>query len=292
MNTIGIIILNWNWYDDTIECIDSLLRNSFKDIKIILVDNDSKNDEWIKLKSYFWDQIVFIQNNKNSWFAWWCNIWVKEALRLWLDYILLFNNDAVAEDWFIEKLLLTINNDNQVWIVWPAIRYYWSNILWFWGWTINYLIWTPIHKYKWKDKDILKWLSAYETDYVSWCCILIKKNVIDKIWFLDEEYFAYNEEVDFCFRARKSGFKCIIEPGSMIEHKKSASTWNVWSNKLSEIQAYLMARNWILFWKKNLEWIQYYWYMMANYTILPLLRASFQIRDYKSLKSYIKWLLN
>ncbi len=291
MESIGIIILNWNWYNDTIECIESLLMNSFKSIKIILIDNDSKNCEWKKLNAYFWDRIIFIQNNENSWFAWWCNIWIQKAIELWSDYILLFNNDAVAEDWFIEKLLTTIKKDNQIWIIWPAIRYYHSNTLWFWWWIINYYIWTPTHKYKWKDKDILKWLPAYETDYVSWCCILIQKNVIDTIWLLDEEYFAYNEEVDFCFRARKAGFKCLIEPGSMIEHKKSASTWNVGSNKLSEIQAYLMARNWRMFWNKNLKWPIRIYFNLSQYLILPIFRIIFQIRSWKVLKSYIKWLL-
>lgn len=292
MKKIWIIILNWNWYDDTIECIESLLNNSYKNIEIILIDNASKNDEWKKLQHFFQDKITFIQNDKNSWFAWWCNIWMKKALEIWVDYIMLFNNDAVAKNWFIEYLLESLESNKKIWIIWPSITYYNSDKIWFAGWNIKFLIWTPKHKWKWKKIDFIKNSNIYETEYVSWCCILIKKEVIEEIWLLDEEYFAYNEEVDFCYRARKVWYKCFIEPKSIIEHKKSASAWNKWSNSFSELQAYLIARNWVLFWKKNLSWFLKYWYLFTQYTILPILRIIFQIRSFKVFISYINWLLN
>ncbi len=270
MQNVGIVILNWNWYNDTIECIESLLCNSYKNISIILVDNASRNNEWSKLKEKYWEKIIFIQNSKNLWFSWWCNVWIKKAQELGINYIMLLNNDAIAKDWFIEKLFLALKKDSKIWIIWPAITYYKSSKIWFAWWKINMLVGTAFHHLKWHDSSELEWLKYFETWYVSWCCILIKKDVLDEIWILDEEYFAYYEEVDFCYRARKKWFLSIIEPSSQIEHKKSASAWNRWSNHFSTTQAYLIARNWVLFWKKNIKWIALYWYLIANYTILPI----------------------
>lgn len=292
MKKIWIIILNWNWIDDTVECIESLVQNSYKDIDIILVDNNSKNQEWEKLKTKYKWLITFIQNQENLWFSWWCNVWISKSVELWNTHIMLFNNDAVAKDGFIEKLLDSLEQDSSIWIVWPAITYYKSDEIWFAWWKINYLIWSPCHNLKWKNISTLEWSDSYETEYVSWCCILIKKEVVESIGMLDEQYFAYNEEVDFCFRARKKWYKCFIIANSSIEHKKSASAWNKWSNHLSEIQAYLMARNWVYFWKKNLKWIKKYWFLFAQYSILPLLRLIFQIRKIGVLKAYFRWLFN
>ena len=291
MKKIWIVILNWNWIDDTIECIDSLKNNSYKDIDIIVVDNNSKNNEWSKISAQYGSDIHFIQNDKNQWFAGWCNIWIEKSLELWNSYTMLFNNDAVAENGFIEKLLAVLDWGKDVWIIWPAITYYKSNKVWFAWWKINYLIWWSIHHLKWKDVSELEWVKPYEIEYMSGCCILIKKEVLEKIWLLDEKYFAYIEEVDFCHRANSIGYKVMLEPNSVIQHKKSASAGNKWSNSLSEIQAYLLARNWVYFWRKNLKWMKKYWYLITQFTILPVLRIIFQIRSPRVLISYIKWLL-
>jgi len=292
MDKIGIIILNWNWYSDTIECIDSLLLNSYTNKELIIIDNNSMNDEGKQIKNKYKSKITFIQNNKNLGFTWWCNVWIKKALDLKCDYVMLFNNDAVAKDGFIEKLLHTFNSFPKVWIVGPAITYYWNNKIWFRGWKINYILWTPIHNNKWKDIWEYNELEIIETEYVSWCCMLIKKELFEKNWLLDEHYFAYYEEVDFCFQAKKNWYLSLINTASVIEHKKSASAWNKGSNYLSNTQAYLMARNWVYFWKKNLSGYKKHWFIITQYTILPVLRCAFQIRNRSVLKYYILWLIN
>lgn len=292
MNDIWIIILNWNGIDDTIECIESLLKCWYWNTKIILIDNDSKNNQWEKLNSLFWDKIIFIQNRSNLWFTWGCNIWIQKALELNCNYIMLLNNDTVVKKWFIEKLVPVLNEKSDIGIIWPLITYYKSEKIWFgWG-KINYLLWYTTHKHKNKNVNKLLTKKLEEHEYITWCCMLIKKEVIDKIWMLDNNYFAYYEEVDYCFKARKAWYKSVINYDSIIEHKKSASAGNKWSNYLSEIQAYLMARNWVYFWKNNLIWIKKYWFIFTQYTILPIMRCIFQIRKTSVLKYYILWLMN
>lgn len=286
---VWIITINRNGLLDTRECLDSLLVNSYQNKEIILVDNNSNNNEWVQLQNEYWSKWVHcILNAKNRWFAWWCNDWIKSALWLWCEYILLFNNDAVANQWFLERIVQVASSKKSIWIVWPAITYYQSEILWYaWG---NIWLWTWLftHQFKNKHKNILTWLWPYHTDYITWCCMLIKKSVIEQLWLFDEDYFAYFEETDYCFRAQKLWRECLLVPDVSIEHKKSASTWNKWSNILSKTQAYLLARNWLLFWKKNLNFIQKYVYCICRIVIGWGIDSVFHIRSWYVLKNYWK----
>ena len=291
MKKIWIIILNRNGIDDTRECLNSLMNNSYPNKEIILVDNASRNNEWsVLVDEYSDDRISFVQNSQNRWFAWGCNDGIKVALSLWCDYVLLFNNDAIAKDGFIEKLLDVIEADRSIWIIGPAITYYKTDVIRYAYWVI--WEWTGLnrHKRKWKWIDFLKWKKPYITWYVSGCCMMIKKDLLQEQWLLNEEYFAYYEEVDYCYRATKKWRKCMIVPDSVVEHKKSASAGNKWSNKLSQIQSYLIARNWLLFWRKNLKWIQYIIYMIFQFTVKAPLIIITSVRDIWSFKSYIRWL--
>ncbi len=290
MKKIWIITINRNWLDDTIECVDSLLENSYANKEIIVVDNDSKNDEWIKLqKLYEWLWISFILNKENRGFAWWCNDWIKKAQELWCDYFLLFNNDAVAKNGFLEKLVTTADWDWEIWVIWPAITYYKSDELWFAWWIISEWTWIFRHKWKKNDKSTLENMKPYQTDYVTWCCMMIKKELLDEQWMLDEDYFAYYEEADYCYRARKRWWKCIVVPDAIIEHKKSASAGNEWKDTMSIVQAYLISRNLIIFWKKNLEWLRKYIYLIIAIPLNFLKNLIVWIRSFSVLKSYVKW---
>lgn len=292
MKKIWIVVLNWNWYSDTVECINSLLDNSYKEITIILLDNASKNGEWNNLKELFWDKIIFIQNKENLWFAWWCNIWIKKALDIWCDYVMLFNNDAIAKDWFIERLLAVSEVDSEIGIVWPFINYHNSEKIWFWWGVIWIYSGINRHLSKWSNYSNSKHKKPSAVDYITWCCMLTKKDVFESIWLLDEEYFAYYEEADFCYKAKWGGYKIVVVPDALIEHKKSASSGVKWKNQLSKIQAYLIARNWIMFAKKNLKGFQRFTNLCSQYTIKLSFNLLWNIKSYDVFKEYIRWLLS
>jgi GT2 family glycosyltransferase len=270
-----------------------LISNSYKNIEIIIVDNDSKNNEWDILLNQYWKytNITILLNKENRWFAGGCNDWINEAQKLWCDYYLLFNNDAVAKNWFMERLIEVAETDTSCWIIWPAITYYKSDTLRFAWWIIGEWTWIFRHQSKWKNKKILAWLKPYETEYVTGCCMMIKKQLLNEQWLLDEEYFAYYEEADYCYKARKTWRKCIVVPDVIIEHKKSASAWNAWSDKLSPTQAYLIARNGILFWKKNFFWTKKKIFLL-NSIIFLTLKCLIYSNLFNVYKSHFKWIKN
>lgn len=289
---VWIITINWNWLSDTIECVNSLLSNSYKNIEIIIVDNDSKNHEWDVLMDKYWkiSNIKVILNNLNRWFAGGCNDGIRKVQELYCDYFLLFNNDAVAHDGFLERLIEVADARDSIWIIWPAITYYKSDILRFAWWIIGEWTWIFRHKWKWKNKKILTGLHPYETEYVTWCCMMIKKQLLDEQGILDEDYFAYYEEADYCYKARQKWWECIVVPDVIIEHKKSASAGNKWSDTLSATQAYLIWRNGVLFGKKNLNTWKKYIYLINSLTINFMINILFNIRSYHVAKKYIQWI--
>src|SRR3989344_2445038 len=90
---VSIIILNWNGWKDTIECIDSIKKISYPNYEIIVVDNASRGDDVNILKNKFWDFIRLIKNKENYGFAKGNNIAIKQVLKEnKSDYVLLLNN--------------------------------------------------------------------------------------------------------------------------------------------------------------------------------------------------------
>jgi len=286
---VWIITINRNWIEDTRKCLDSLLELDYSNFKIYLIDNNSNNQEWEILKNEYKEKVDFTQHAENSWFTWWCNTWIKKALNDKCDYRLLFNNDAIAEKEFLQSLVEIAELDNKIWIIWPAILYPNNQTIWCNWWILDIYTWMTKAKDKWKDKIVLVNKKSHEVDYVCWACFLCKSQVSKDIWLLDEDYFAYYEEVDYSYRAKKAWWKNVQVPNISVTHDVSSST-DSWQHGISSTKAYLVARNWILFGKKNLLWFQKLWYLIMQYSIKFALLWLFHIRDRKSMFAYIRWL--
>ena len=116
--------------------------------------------------------------------------------------------------------------------------------------------------------------SPKEADWVTGCCFLIRQSVMERIGFLDEGYFCYWEETDYCFRARKAGYETVYVPKAKIWHKLSLS-----AKKVSGFTRYYMTRNRFRFMKKHASKLQnccfviyffgfYFWLAAGYYLIL------------------------
>ena len=127
---VYIILLNYNGYKDTIECIESLHKVSYSNFSIVVVDNDSQdNSENILRKQY--PQHTIIQSGSNLGFAGGINIGIQHALCQGADYILLLNNDTIVEPNFLEPLIIEAEKTDGVGIVGGKINYYYSkNKIW------------------------------------------------------------------------------------------------------------------------------------------------------------------
>jgi GT2 family glycosyltransferase len=111
MNSVALIVLNWNGINDTLACLDSLLVQSYSEFKIIIVDNGSIDDSVLQLTKYAKknrSRVHLICNPVNLGFAGGVNTGIYWAIKNNYPYVALFNNDAIADSRWLEKLVSVI----------------------------------------------------------------------------------------------------------------------------------------------------------------------------------------
>lgn len=283
--TVSIIIVNWNKRENTIQCLSSLRNITYPNFKIVVVDNGSTDGSQKAIKENF-PEIELIENKENLGFCIANNIAIKKELKEKPNYILLLNNDTVVEDLnFLDILVNYADKKKGIGIVGPKIYYYKTNIIQFGGGKINNFIGFAIHMYKGVNERNFKIKSPYEVDYVSGACLLIKRDVIEKIGLLDPIYFAYYEETDWCFRAKKAGYKVLLIPETDIWHKKYPAKSKF--EKLSYKKAYLLARNAVIFGRKNLTGLKKISYLLAQLIFRAPFNLIFLMQDFNAFKKYL-----
>jgi len=220
---VHIILLNWNNEEDTLECVKSLEKISYNNYEIIIVDNGSEIESVLKIKKQY-PEIKIIENEKNLGFAGGNNVGVKYAMKNNADYVLLLNNDTTVEKDFLNKLVEIGESDKKNGLFGSKIYFYSEqNRIWFAGGKVNWLRNKGTH-IGLDEIDQNQYNKIKEVDYLTGCCLLIKKEVIEKIGVLEEDYFLYYEDTDFCLRAKNIGYNCVYVPKSKIYHKISRST--------------------------------------------------------------------
>jgi GT2 family glycosyltransferase len=223
---VSIIILNWNGWEDTIECLESLYQMGWKEKELENMPSNRK--------------LILIKNEKNYGFAKGNNIGMRYALSSRTDYILILNNDIVVAPDFLTELIEVTEKDAQIGIAGPTCYYYdWPGVIWATGVRISW--WTG------RMRDIVgqgkqdkgQYQGIMEVDGVTGCAMLIRRQVLDKISLFDPRFPFGNEDYEFCIRARRRGqFKVIYIPNSKIWHKVSRSRRKLMSD-LTERHALL-----------------------------------------------------
>jgi len=242
---VHIIVLNWNGKDDTIECVKSLQKISYDNYKIIIVDNGSEDDSVSEMKRLF-PGIKIIENKKNLGFAGGNNIGMRYAMENEVDYVLLINNDTTVDKNFLSELVEVGESDKKIGAVGSKIYFHSEpNRIWFAGGKVNWLKNKGTHLGL-DEMDSGQYNKISEVDYLTGCCLLIKREVIEKIGVLAEDYFLYYEDTDFSARAKNVGYKIMYVPKSKIYHKISRST-----KPGSSSYIYYHVRNGLVMAKRN-----------------------------------------
>ncbi len=245
---INIIILNWNGYEDTSELLRSLKNISYNNYSITIIDNNSTNNDVEKLKSKCNNDFEILKSHENLGYAGGNNLGIKYLLENDGDFVLLLNNDTTVDEYFLEKLVRKFGTDNTIGISAPQIYFFnQPSKIWSTGGKISKIRGSGVSYSSKNFNKINKRNGSFE--FVSGCCMLVKKEVFQKVGFFDENYFLYDEDTDFCFRVKKNGYKICVEPDSKIYHKVKGST----SKLVSTLPLYYETRNRLYFAKKNLE---------------------------------------
>ncbi|BDQ04195.1 glycosyltransferase family 2 protein [Ignavibacterium sp.] len=265
---ITVIIINWNGLDDTIECVKSLKTTDYENYKITIVDNNSNEFNKTKLKELQenYKDITLIFNESNLGFSGGNNIGIQQALREGADYILLLNNDTIVEPSSFSKLISVFEHDINAGIASPKINYYdFPDLVWSAGGKISKIRGSGFAIGNIKSDSIKEEIK--EVSFVSGCCMLIKKDLFNKVGLLDEDFFLYLEDTDFCVRVKEAGFKIYVANNSVIYHKVSKSTF-----KLEKpISLYYTTRNRLLLVNKHFK---HYLPLTFTYIIVTMLIKS------------------
>ena len=220
---VAIILVNWNGYEFTRACLDSLGKVDFPDFQVILVDNASENPEGKRLKEEF-PEIVLVENTANLGFSGGNNVGIRKALDLGFSYMLLLNNDTEVEPDFLEKMVQQISGNPAIGVVQPLICFLGEKEkIWSAGGKWNRLLGRAITR---GDREMLDAYlpKAGELDWATGCCMLLSREAVTKAGLLHEQYFAYFEDVEWSLRIRKSGYKIQLEPSAKVYHEASASS--------------------------------------------------------------------
>lgn len=211
---VSIIVVNWNGRDCIKLCLGSLLSQDYPNYEIIVVDNASTDGSTDIIKKEF-PVVKLIKNKHNLGFAAGCNVGIRTANG---KLIAFFNNDAIAEKDWLTILVKELVKSSDVGIVSGPI-YYWmaKDVIWCAGSRIDMLTGMAWHLAQYETK----FTSTEDIDYFPACALLVKKEVFDKIGFMDERFFVYAEDADFCLRARWAGFKLKFVPDAVVYHMVS-----------------------------------------------------------------------
>lgn len=271
---VDIILLNYNGYEDTIECIKSLKNISYKNFDVFIVDNNSTDDSEKKILDYIKDDnnITFIQTNENLGFSGGNNVAIKKSLEKNADYICLLNNDTVVEKDFLEELVNKMEMDKSIGIASGKIMYYDNpSKIWCAGGYIDDIRSCGYH-YGRDEIDDGKFDNDKEVTDLPGCLQLIRPEVFEKVGLYEEKYFLYMEDTDFCYRTSQAGYKLMYISSSKIYHKVSSST----GGQDSPTHLYYMARNRLLFNKTMnlglLKDIKFYIFYFLRLTLEPIRR--------------------
>ena len=242
---VAIILLNWNRFLDTVECIESVYKIDYANYKIIVVDNGSNDDSVRNLRGRF-DQIHLIENRNNLGYAEGNNVGIRHALKNGVDYVWLLNNDTVVDPHALTAMIDLAVRNREIGILGSKIYYFDKpDILWFAGATIDWKRAISAHIGR-LEKDVGQYENEKEVERVTGCSMLIRREVLENVGLFDEKFFLYAEEVDLCVRARKKGYRNYYVPKSIVYHKVSISS----GESSGPVFDYYNTRNFLyLIWK-------------------------------------------
>lgn len=221
--SVAIIIVNWNRKEDTLACLESLSRITYPNARVIVVDNGSSDGSAQAVRGLFGRAMV-IALPQNLRFAGGNNIGLREVLARGDDYALLLNNDTLVEPDFLDHLITAAESDPKIGLAGPKILYCdRPGVIWFAGGVLK-ASWGYVRHYGLRRPDNGRFDQPKKVSFLTGCCLLIRREVLETVGLLDEGYYLYSEDADYCLRARRAGFELYYEPQARIFHKVSAST--------------------------------------------------------------------
>lgn len=214
--TVTITFPTYNGWEDTQECLKSASRLNYPkgNTQIIVVDNNSQDQTPEKIRKLF-PNVKVITQKKNLGYAKAVNIAVAKSKS---KYILFSNNDIILDKNYLENMVNLAESDSKIGVVGSMVYLKKpKGKIGFNGLKIN-----PYFGYHQFDLSNLD--KVREIDLPPAGGFFVRRSLIDEIGSLDEGFFLYFEDVDFCLRAKRSGYKVMFDPKAIAYHGHAKTT--------------------------------------------------------------------
>jgi GT2 family glycosyltransferase len=256
MKRIAVVIPNWNGQDVIARCIDSLLAQTIKPT-IVVVENGSTDSSDEILASYG-SKIVVLKQPKNLGFAGGVNVGIRYAIDNGLDYVALFNNDAVADTQWLEELAQTLASDESVGIATPKMLKADKKTLDAVG--TEYSIYGAPFPRGRNEQDTGQYDEPSEVFGGAGGASMYRVSLLKEIGLFDEDFFAYYEEDDINFRAHLKGWRVMTAPKAVVYHDIGGT-----SGKIKGFTVQQTAQNfWFLYTKNMPGWLFWKYLPLAS----------------------------
>jgi len=252
--SVMALVLNWNRAEDTLKAVDSLLNSSQPPrLAVTVIDNGSSDSSRSLLKERLPRDVCLITNNTNLGFAEGNNVGLRRALEdQSTDYFFLLNSDALVTETTVEGLVTALEDTPLAAVAGPAIITAGGNdevtMVESLGGRINLKNGRIKHEgfgKMWEEPG--GDTQVRQVDLVSGCAFLVSRQAIEKVGLMDERFFCYLEETDWCMRMAAAGLKVLNVSSEVVRHQGGASM----GGTSTAARVYFGVRNHLLLFKKN-----------------------------------------
>jgi len=220
---VTIVVLNWKGGRDTVDCLESLAAADLQGATVLVVDNGSGDDSIAQIRARFPDQRI-LELPDNRGYAGGNNAGMRAALASGARAVLLLNNDCVVEPSFLKPLLDVLNTNARAAATSGAVLRADSPEVMEVAYLDVYFGHGLVHRRGVNALPGEGFDQVKNVDAALGSCVLIRASVLEAIGLLNEDFFAYHEEVEWCMRARKAGYEVVFQPYARVWHGGSRST--------------------------------------------------------------------
>jgi GT2 family glycosyltransferase len=218
----SIVLVNWNGLQDTIDCIESCRELTYDNFSITVVDNGSKDGSLEELTARY-PQHIIVESGQDLGFAGGCNIGIQRALDEGAEFVWLLNNDTRVDPLALTALVDELVAHPEAAVVGSKIFYYdRPEVLSFVGGGFLGMSGRTYHLGD-GDTDRGQYDEPREIEFSTGASMLVRSDVIRNVGLMDDRYFLYWEDVDWCERIRLAGWTVRYAPASLVWHKVGAT---------------------------------------------------------------------
>jgi GT2 family glycosyltransferase len=238
------VILNTNRRADTLECLESLHRSTYRNQKVIVLDNHSTDGSVSAICESF-PNVHIIELTENLGYAGNNNVGIEAALREGADWVLVLNEDIVMHESCVEALVALGQSDEKIGVVGPLVYHHNEPDYIQTAGGMLRTNWDTWHIEQ-NQKDCGQVSAPRTVDIISGCALMVRRDVVKSVGAIDARFFYYKEETEWCFRIRQDGWQIVMTPQAKIWHKGVQREY-----RPNPSLMYYKTRNWFLFLMKH-----------------------------------------